>query len=78
MAALLGRKAGLVTVNPAFIPYHEDQIARRGLAERIVAVRAVEAQVADYTARSAIRNSTGKCARSSSAMRGLCSILASM
>jgi allantoin racemase len=44
----LGRKVGLVTINPVFIPYHEDQIARHGLAERVVAVRAVEAQVADY------------------------------
>lgn len=47
-ACTLGRKAGLVTINPVFIPYHEDQIARHGLAERVVAVRAVEAQVEDY------------------------------
>jgi allantoin racemase len=47
-ACTLGRKAGLVTINPIFIPYHDDQIARHGLAERVVAVRAVKAQVADY------------------------------
>jgi allantoin racemase len=47
-ACTLGRKAGLVTINPVFIPYHEDQIARHGFAERVVAVRAVKAQVADY------------------------------
>ncbi len=47
-ACTLGRKAGLVTINPVFIPYHEDQIVRHGLGERIVAVRAVHAQVADY------------------------------
>jgi allantoin racemase len=47
-ACTLGRKAGLVTINPVFVPYHEDQIARHGLAERVVAVRAVQAQVADY------------------------------
>ena len=47
-ACTLGRKVGLVTINPVFIPYHEDQIARHGLTERVVAVRAVEAQVADY------------------------------
>ena len=47
-ACTLGRKAGLVTINPTFVPYHEDQIARHGLADRIVAVRAVEAQVADF------------------------------
>jgi Asp/Glu/hydantoin racemase len=47
-ALTLGRKAGLVTINPVFVPYHEDQIASLGLAERVVAVRAVEAQVADF------------------------------
>jgi Asp/Glu/hydantoin racemase len=47
-ACTLGRKAGLVTINPTFVPYHEDQIARHGLADRIVAVRAVEAQVGDF------------------------------
>lgn len=47
-ACTLGRKAGLVTINPVFVPYHEDQIARHGLSERIVAVRAVETEVADY------------------------------
>ena len=47
-ACTLGRKAGLVTINPVFVPYHEDQIARHGLTERVVAVRAVAAQVADY------------------------------
>ena len=38
-ACTLGRKAGLVTINPAFVPYHEDQIARHGLADRIVGRR---------------------------------------
>ena len=47
-ACTLGRKAGLVTINPVFIPYHEDQIARYGLAGRIVAVRAIQAQVEDF------------------------------
>lgn len=47
-ACTLGRKVGLVTINPVFIPYHEDQIARHGLAERVVCVRAVDASVADY------------------------------
>jgi hypothetical protein len=37
-----------VTINPVFISYHEDQIARHGLSERVVAVRAVDTQVADY------------------------------
>jgi allantoin racemase len=47
-ACTLGRKAGLVTINPVFIPYHEDQIAAHGLASRIVAVSAIDAQVADF------------------------------
>ncbi len=47
-ACSLGRKVGLVTINPIFVPYHEDQITRYGLRDRIVTVRAVEGQVADY------------------------------
>src|SRR5579875_299249 len=39
----LGGKLGLVTINPVFIPYHEDQIRRHGLQDRVVAVRAVQA-----------------------------------
>ena len=45
---MLGRKLGLITINPVFIPYHEDQIARHGLHDRVVAVRAVTAEVHDY------------------------------
>jgi allantoin racemase len=47
-ACTLGRKIGLVTINPVFIPYHEDQISGHGLAERVIAVQAVQAQVADF------------------------------
>lgn len=47
-ACSLGRKVGLVTINPIFIPYHEDQITRHRLQDRVVAVRAVHGQVADY------------------------------
>lgn len=47
-ALTLGRKAALVTINPVFIPYHEDQIRRYGLGQRVTAVRSVTAQVADY------------------------------
>ena len=47
-ACTLGRKIGLVTINPVFIPYHWDQITAAGLRERVVDVRAVTAQVADY------------------------------
>jgi allantoin racemase len=47
-ACMLGRKLGLVTINPAFIPWHEDQVVRYGLAQRVVGVRAVDATVADF------------------------------
>lgn len=47
-ACTLGRRIGLVTINPVFIPYHEDQVARHGLQDRVVAITAVDTQVADY------------------------------
>ncbi len=47
-ACTLGRKLGLITINPVFIPWHEDQIIRYGLQSRVVGVRAVQATVADF------------------------------
>ena len=47
-ACTLGRKLGLVTINPAFIPWHEDQVIRYGLQPRVVGVRAVNATVKDF------------------------------
>jgi Asp/Glu/hydantoin racemase len=47
-ACTLGRKLGLVTINPAFVPWHEDQITKYGLQQRVVGVRAVDASVLDY------------------------------
>jgi len=47
-ACTLGRKLGLVTINPAFIPWHEDQVIRYGLQSRVVGVRAVDAKVSDF------------------------------
>src|SRR5688572_14246630 len=44
----LGRKLGLVTINPVFIPWHEDQVIRYGLQQRVVGVRAVKATVKDF------------------------------
>jgi allantoin racemase len=44
-ACTLGRKIALVTINPVFVPYHEQQISRHGLERRVVAVRAINAQV---------------------------------
>lgn len=47
-ALTLGRKIGLVTINPAFVPWHEDQIVRYGLGGRTVGVRAVNCMVSDF------------------------------
>ena len=47
-ACTLGRKIGLVTINPIFIPWHEDQVIRYGLKERVVGVRAIDTTVEDY------------------------------
>jgi allantoin racemase len=47
-ACMLGRKLGLVTINPVFIPWHEDQVIRYGLQQRVVGVRAVPATVAEF------------------------------
>jgi Asp/Glu/hydantoin racemase len=47
-ACTLGRKLGLVTINPIFIPWHEDQVIRYGLQQRVVGVRAVKATVKDF------------------------------
>ncbi len=47
-ACTLGRKLGLVTINPAFVPWHEEQVIRYGLQQRVIGVRAVEATVGDF------------------------------
>ncbi len=47
-ACMLGRKIGLVTINPTFIPLHEDQVIRYGLQSRVVGIRAVNAKVSDF------------------------------
>ena len=47
-AVTLGRKLGLVTINPVFIPWHEEQVIRYGLQQRVVGVRAVNATVKDF------------------------------
>jgi len=41
-ACMLGRKIALITINPVFIPMHEEQIQRYGLSGRVVAVKALE------------------------------------
>jgi Asp/Glu/hydantoin racemase len=47
-ACTLGRKLGLVTINPAFVPWHEEQVIRYGLQQRVIGVRAVDAKVSDF------------------------------
>lgn len=48
-ACTLGARIGLVTIDPIFIPWHEEQVARYGLAGRVAGVTAMRAlAVADY------------------------------
>ncbi len=47
-ACTLGRRFGLVTINPVFIPWHRDQILHLGLQQRAPGVRAMDTQVATY------------------------------
>ena len=41
MSCMIGRKIALVTINPIFIPIHEEQIIRYGLQHRVVSVKAI-------------------------------------
>ena len=47
-ACTMGRKLGLLAINPAFIPAHNEQIYRYGLQRRIAGIRAMEASISDY------------------------------
>jgi Asp/Glu/hydantoin racemase len=48
-ACTLGQTAGLVTIDPIFIAWHREQIARYGLTQRIIGVTAMaRLAVADY------------------------------
>jgi allantoin racemase len=47
-ACSLGRRIGLVTISPAFIPWHEEQIVRHGLERRVVGVASIEADLARF------------------------------
>jgi allantoin racemase len=47
-ACKMGRKLGLLAINPAFIPTHAEQVHRYGLQQRIVGIRAIDAQISDY------------------------------
>jgi allantoin racemase len=41
-ACTLGYRIGLITIHPTFVGWHEEQIRRYGLQERVVGVRAIE------------------------------------
>jgi Asp/Glu/hydantoin racemase len=47
-ACTMGRKLGLLTINPAFIPTHAEQIHLYGLQQRIAGIRAIDANISDY------------------------------
>jgi allantoin racemase len=44
-ACTLGQRVGLITISPAFIPWHEEQVLRYRLEHRVVAVTAIDTQV---------------------------------
>ena len=47
-ACTMGRKLGLLAINPAFIPTHAEQVHRYGLQQRIAGIRAIDAAISDY------------------------------
>ncbi|HXU59890.1 MAG TPA: aspartate/glutamate racemase family protein [Verrucomicrobiae bacterium] len=47
-ACALGRRIGLVTIDPAFIPWHEAQIAHHGLQQRVAGIAAITADLARF------------------------------
>src|SRR5579862_1473043 len=47
-ACTMGRRLGLLAINPAFVPTHAEQIHRYGLQQRIAGIRAINANIADY------------------------------
>jgi Asp/Glu/hydantoin racemase len=44
-ACSLARRIGLVTIDPIFVPWHEEQIARHGLDRRVIGVTAIRADL---------------------------------
>ena len=44
-ACSIGRRFGLVTIDPVFVPWHEEKIVRHGLERRCVGVRAITADL---------------------------------
>ena len=44
-ACSIGRRIGLVTIDPVFIPWHEEQVIRHGLSQRVGGVAAIKADL---------------------------------
>ena len=49
-ACTLGRRLGLVTIDPIFIPWHDDQVMRHGLGARVAGTRAIKADLPQFMA----------------------------
>src|SRR5262245_17277543 len=47
-ACTMGRQFGLVTIDPAFIDWHERQVRAHGLADRVAGVRAIQIDVPGF------------------------------
>jgi Asp/Glu/hydantoin racemase len=47
-ACTMGRKLGLLAINPAFISTHAEQVHRYGLQQRVAGIRAINANIGDY------------------------------
>ena len=48
-ACCLGRRIGLVTIDPVFIPWHEAQVAHHGLQQRVVGIAAIKADLERFS-----------------------------
>ncbi len=47
-ACTLAQKIGIITINPRFIPWHEEQILKYGLERRVVGVHAMDFAPGDF------------------------------
>ena len=47
-ACTIGQKIGLITIDPAFIPWHEEQVLKHGLDRRVVGVTAMRISPAEF------------------------------
>lgn len=49
-ACTIGQRIGLVTIDDVFVPWHEDQVRRQGIADRVVGIRSLETAPGDFMA----------------------------